>query len=153
MKLFNTFFSFEGRLSRSDFFNVLGIAALLLLGLKGLGIMLLSSDMGVAFLYGILLLGLASLASLWSLAALLTKRLHDLNLTAGHAAFVYGLNLFAIGFAAYNPSLGVALTVFMVGASIWFLLTPGTPGRNRFGAARASRQSVQSSVAEGLHAG
>ena len=156
MKLFNTFFSFEGRLSRSDFFGLLGVACLLIIGLVALGIMLVSSGVAIAAIYGLLLLGLTSLAGLWSGAALVTKRLHDLNLTAGHAAFVYGLNVSSIGFAVYKPSLGVALTVFMVGASIWFLLTPGTEGRNRFGdvrVPRAARRAAEPGLADGLRLG
>ena len=153
MKLFNTFFSFEGRLGRSDFFGLLGVACLLTIGLASLGIMLVSSGMAIAALYGVLVLGLTSLVGLWSLAALVTRRLHDLNLTAGHAAFVYGLNLSSVGFAVYKPSFGVALTVFMLGASVWFLLTPGTPGRNRFGRARAPRRATAPSLGNGLRLG
>ena len=91
--------------------------------------MLLFAEAAIGVPYGLLLLGLASLTGLWSVAALLTRRLHDMNLSAAHAMFVYGLNLFALGFAIYNPSIGVALTVFMLGASIWFLLTPGSASR------------------------
>ena len=153
MKLFDAFFSFEGRLSRSGFFTLMGIICLLLVCLAGLGIMLLFAEAAIGVPYGLLLLGLASLTGLWSVAALLTRRLHDMNLSAAHAMFVYGLNLFALGFAIYNPSIGVALTVFMLGASIWFLLTPGSAGRNRYGRPTSARRAAAPSFGQGLRAG
>jgi uncharacterized membrane protein YhaH (DUF805 family) len=152
MKLFNAFFSFDGRIDRAGFFTRLGLACVSMAGLMGLATALLSSGMALGILYGLLLFGVALLVGLWSGAALVTQRMHDLELTAGHAAFVYGLNLFAVAFALYNPSIGVALTVFMVGASIWFLLTPGTESRNRFGSAtgrgRVVSREIEPSFAE-----
>src|SRR4051812_28167239 len=141
MKLIDTFASFNGRISRSDFFARLCSAYLSSGALLGLGIALLSSGTAIAFLYGILIIALAVTAAAWSTAALLIRRMHDLNLSAGHAACVYGVHLIVFAFAAYNPSVGVVLIVFLVGTSIWFLSRSGTPGRNRFGPSTGARRA------------
>jgi uncharacterized membrane protein YhaH (DUF805 family) len=141
MKLMDTFTSFNGRISRSDFFVHLCSAYLFSGALMGLGIALLSSGTAIAFLYGILIIALAVMAAIWSTAALLIRRMHDLNLSAGHAACVYGVDLIAFALAAYNPSIGVVVIVFVVGTSIWFLSKSGTPGRNRFGSPTRARRA------------
>jgi uncharacterized membrane protein YhaH (DUF805 family) len=142
MKLIDTFTSFDGRIRRSDFFVHLISAYLFSGALMGLGIAFLSSGTAIAFLYGILIIALAVMAATWSTAALLIRRMHDLNLSSGHAACVYVVHLIAFAFAAYNPSVGVVLIVFLVGTSIWFLSKSGTPGRNRFGSPAKPRRAL-----------
>jgi uncharacterized membrane protein YhaH (DUF805 family) len=61
------------------------------------------------------------------------RRLHDMDRTGWHMAWLIGCML-AAGFADdVHPSLGPAMSLVVMLGEVWLLLAPGTRGANRFG--------------------
>lgn len=126
-------FSFGGRMRRSMVPLALRMSGAIL----GLGIVLV----GAALLLPLpaeaeLAVGGAALVPVaWAWLAIAAKRLHDMDRTAWHLAWVTGLSLIP---AALRPddvpaALRIGLLLLALAAWAWILLTPGTPGPNRFG--------------------
>nr|WP_314076198.1 DUF805 domain-containing protein [uncultured Roseococcus sp.] len=85
--------------------------------------------------------GAVLLAALWALLALIVKRLHDRDLSGGHAAWIMAVLLFAglIGMPL-DPLLDELVAIFALGLLAWLAIVRGTEGPNRFGPPPASRR-------------
>lgn len=75
---------------------------------------------------------LLMLCALWPILALLSKRLHDMNLPGSHAAWIMGLNL-ASEIVTYGSAPYWLVTVAGIGVGAWLMFTPGTDGENDYG--------------------
>lgn len=146
MWLVRLFTSFEGRIGRRAFW--LGLIALILISPFSIGAIISKDPFSEALSYigSLGLVGLGwSLALLFPLAALISKRLHDRNKTAALAALFYApaaINAFTgftgwTGLAEKALYVTTALGLLLGGVSAWFLielgLFSGTAGANKYG--------------------
>ncbi|MDP4593284.1 MAG: DUF805 domain-containing protein [Beijerinckiaceae bacterium] len=130
----NLYLGFDGRIDREDFWcGALGLVALLLV------VALVAS-----FLPGLVqdfVLGIAYTASLYPIAALMSKRLQDRNKGTAYLALFLGLPVFFSIFNLFGPdsrnSLAILLSTLYLPVMLWALIElcilRGTPGSNRFG--------------------
>jgi len=131
--LVNTFLRHSGRLRRRAFLGYLVLACMVLPGMAYLGLVMTRSDARWFPFLGVILAATGIVGFPLALVALLAKRLHDINLSAGHALWICGLNLLWPYLLVRHPSFGVVTTIFVVGISVWLLFTPGNPATNRYG--------------------
>jgi uncharacterized membrane protein YhaH (DUF805 family) len=129
------FLALEGRISRREFFP--GYIGLVLVDIFAVHVGTRLFDAGPVYYYGSkppldwvgLYVRLAVyLVSAWPFAAILVKRLHDLNIS-GRWAFAY----FAVAPACHALGISYWLPNLLIVAALSAI--PGSSGDNRFGAA------------------
>jgi uncharacterized membrane protein YhaH (DUF805 family) len=134
-------FSWSGRLGRLAYF---GYSMLLITILVVLGLILLlplynaQSGMGV----GIAIAAILALAAIFGGFCLAAKRLHDLDMSAWHYAWIILVPAFFNGLGTAMQKSGSELSglvvsligsVISLGVGLFLLFWPGTDGTNRFG--------------------
>jgi uncharacterized membrane protein YhaH (DUF805 family) len=136
--MLSNIYSFSGRLGRLAYFgfSILGtiIAGIpLTIGLIAIVKGRQDSDM-VLLVVGIMLAVLGLVLLYWSIISLAVKRLHDLDLSGIHAAWIiFGPSLLAAILRTSAPGLEFVAGLLSLGLSLWLLFAPGTEGRNMFG--------------------
>jgi uncharacterized membrane protein YhaH (DUF805 family) len=123
------FLSMKGRIGRQEF--GLGLVGLLLIDMLVVRIGVKLTDSGPRY-YNVTVpldgsvLHLFLIVSLWPLAAILVKRLHDFNMSGGWALIILAISHLgeALGIPYWIPHLLVAATLSAL---------PGRSGDNRFG--------------------
>jgi len=135
-------FSWDGRLGRLAYFGysmllstVLGVIGLVLL----LPLRNAESGLGVGIAIGVILV----LAAIFGSFCLAAKRLHDLDMSAWHYAWIILLPAFlnglGFGMATQKGSEFTGLvisaigSVISLGVALFLMLWPGTDGTNSFG--------------------
>lgn len=133
-------FGFHGRLSRRDF----ALGAIVFIGVSMGSIKALEAYMPMSPKEDIVALDVfvftwfgLYIISIWGIAALWIKRLHDLNYSSAwfgvYAGSIIGLELMEVSLLALLGEW--AFTLFL-------LVTKGTPGPNRFGENSVSRRGI-----------
>ena len=123
-------FGFRGRLGRSAFI-ALSMSAFGFVALSMPLLILASISQGVYGSGGLrgpgLLIVPVGLIALWSLLAQYAKRLHDVDKSAWHLAWICALALASVSLPPFVSPLAV------IGPYVWLCVASGTEGPNRFG--------------------
>jgi uncharacterized membrane protein YhaH (DUF805 family) len=126
-----TLYSFEGRIGRLRYFGY-GLLAVLLNGIiMGIGAGLATETPLV--IPGTVLASAGFVSMVWCGVALAAKRLHDMDLSAHHLWWIYGLSALGGVLQGLSHGFAVLLAAFEFGVGIWLLFKRGTDGPNRFG--------------------
>lgn len=131
-KIFERYFSFQGRLGRARFYirgTYLGLIALVLFVMSTV---FFSSDNAIAWWAGLCVVAAAGATLILGTASLIVRRLHDIGLSGYHAIWV-GAAQVAWTFFTFAPDriMLYALPLFAICA--WLTFWPGKTGENRFG--------------------
>lgn len=140
MSLRRTFFGTRGRLRRLAFLGysiVPMVGSLIASGLQRTGLEGMNTDQpwGIAMVATAFVLGLVCP---WSSAALVVRRLHDMDYTGWVALLILG---FVLAGEAASAALPEGKTLFGglgFGIGVWLMIGRGSDGPNRFGAPPAS---------------
>lgn len=134
-------FSWGGRMGRLAYF---GYSILLTFTLVILGLILLLPLRNATDAKGVTIAIIVILAAMaiWGGFCLAAKRLHDVNLTAWHYAWMVIFPTICSGFGAAFKELGMVVPglvstivggVISLGAGLFLLLWPGSEGTNDYG--------------------
>jgi uncharacterized membrane protein YhaH (DUF805 family) len=143
MTIRQVLFSFNGRLNRLPFFGYSVLAVVALFVVIGLGVTLCFSKEVTGVILGSVVMLAGFPVAVWSVYALLVKRLHDLDMSGLHAIWFYLLGIAPSAFATEAPVLAAICGLAQFGFSLYFLFAPGTVGQNRFGQPRVANASAQ----------
>jgi uncharacterized membrane protein YhaH (DUF805 family) len=134
-------FSWSGRLGRLAYF---GYSMLLITVLVVIGLILLlplrNAESGTGV--GIAIVVILALAAIFGGFCLAAKRLHDLDMSAWHYAWIILVPAFFNGLGAAMKQSGMEVpglltglvgSLISLGVGLFLLFWPGTDGTNRFG--------------------
>lgn len=131
-KIFERYFSFQGRLGRARFY-----IRSLYIGLIG-GVLfvmstpLFSSENAVAWWAGLGVAAAAGASLILGAASLIVRRLHDIGLSGYHAIWVGAAEL-SWPILSRAPERVVLLALPLFAICAWLIFWPGKAGENRFG--------------------
>lgn len=146
MKVLRALFSFHGRLGRLQYFGYIALSSLVVvLAAPVFGILFgavaaaIIGDVEAApfgVLFPSMLPGIALFC--WTGTALMSKRLHDLGLTAKHLFWMIPIFAASSSFgvadqAVQVSALEVVVMLVNLGIGLWLLFARGDQGPNRFG--------------------
>lgn len=136
----NTLFGLRGRMRRLRFFLLLALNQALALALVTVAFMVAwagprevgltrdGEDVALGILFGLLAL------TSWIYVAIAVKRLHDLDCSGWHVAWITAVALAVAPMTRGLPELPGMLVAFLSLAGVlWLILARGTPGPNRYG--------------------
>lgn len=134
-------FSWSDRMGRLAYFGYTSLLGAIL-GVLGLILLLPLRNAEGGKAVGVIIVILLVAMGLWGGFCLMAKRLHDLDMSAWHyawivlvPAFFQGLGFALLGMDMKLPGLLVIMTgsVISLGVTLFLMLWPGTDGTNQYG--------------------
>jgi uncharacterized membrane protein YhaH (DUF805 family) len=131
------FFGFDGRIGRLTYLGASFLLTLVAVAANAafLGLMARSEGAGALVLWT----GFAAFFAAHGCVAgaLMAKRLHDLDMSGAHAAWILAAAVMTGASAALAPALAVIFGLVTLVAGAVLIVVPGTRGPNRFGSRAA----------------
>lgn len=133
-------FGFDGRIGRLALLKYTGILCLSLFVFFALSSTLLQHFVPVMQRLGLSAISILGVIAVWPAAAIVCKRLHDMNRSGLHSAWICSLLFIPLGWLPPHWATADILVLSILAA--WLAFAPGTSGPNEHGLKCGMRKIV-----------